>query len=222
MVNDIDHPHRGRPRLEPDPQVREAILAAARTIVHEESIRALGVAQVLSRAELSTRAFYRHFESKDELVRALFLELARAEMERLQAGMVDRDPVGAVSAWIEGCLDLAFDHEINSDLRKFSTEARAEHSITPDVFAPAYTEILRPLIVEIDRGKRMGLFSDGGNPLEEAMSIQGVVWVHIERQWATGKYERDRVCKHIQRFCLRGLGVRDTVIDAMGCCGKSS
>lgn len=222
MANEIEHPHRGRPKLEPDPQVRDAILAAARAIVHEGSLRALGVAQVLSRAELSTRAFYRHFGSKEELVAALFFEVAHAEMQRIQAGMIGRDPVGAVAAWITGRLDMAFDPDIESDLRKLSLAARSETALAPDLFAPAYHEILGPLVAEIGRGKRMGVFTDGGDPVEEAMSIHGVTWVHVERQWVTGRSERDGVRRRVQRFCLRGLGVPDNAIDKVVCSVESN
>jgi AcrR family transcriptional regulator len=109
--------HRGRPKLEPDPRIQEAILEAALAIAQEDGLGALCVAQVLARTQLSTRAFYRHFDSKDKLVTAMFLETARVEMERLTAEMADQGPVGAVAAWIEGRLDLAFNHQVQSDSR---------------------------------------------------------------------------------------------------------
>ena len=71
-------------KLDPDPQMRAAILAAALAIVREDGVRGLGIAQVLGRARLGTRAFYRHFDSKDQLIAAVFLEMARAEVQRLQ------------------------------------------------------------------------------------------------------------------------------------------
>jgi hypothetical protein len=67
----VSHP--GMPRrkkLDPDPDVRRAIVAAASKSVREQGVRGLNVATVLERAQLSTRAFYRHFESKDQLVAA--------------------------------------------------------------------------------------------------------------------------------------------------------
>ena len=76
---------RQRDKLAPDPGVRRAILAAASKSIREQGVRGLSIAAVLDRAQLSTRAFYRHFESKDQLVAAVFLEMARVEMRRLQA-----------------------------------------------------------------------------------------------------------------------------------------
>jgi AcrR family transcriptional regulator len=204
--------NRGRPRAEPDPEVRAAILSAAVAIVHEDGLNALGVLQVLTRAQLSTRAFYRHFESKEKLIMAVFVEIARAEMHRLQQGMGDEDPVRAVVAWIERRLDLAFDHQVESNAWQLSFEARSRVFASPELFAPAYAEILRPLIEQIDRGTHLELFA-AGHPAEEAMSIHGVVWANVERQWATGTCDLSDVRKRVLRFCLRGLGVAAGVID---------
>ncbi len=202
----MDSVNRGRPKLEPDPQIRAAILAAALAIGHEEGLRALGVSQVLDRTQLSTRAFYRHFDSKEELVKALLLEVARTEMDRLKQRMADQTPVGAVVAWIEGRLDLAFDQQLQSNSRQLSLEAYSQVFALPEIVAPAYAEILRPLIEQIDLGTRMGVFADGDSA-EEAMSIHGVVWANVELQWATGTCDVSDVRRRVLRFCLRGLGV---------------
>lgn len=106
-------------KLEPDARVRRAILTAASKVVRAEGVRALSVAEVLARTQLSTREFYRHFDSRDQLVSAVFLEMARAEMLRLRPKMANTaDPVRSVAAWIAGRLDLAFDDQIRSDLRQ--------------------------------------------------------------------------------------------------------
>src|SRR6202012_849646 len=78
---------RRRNKLAPDPDVRRAIVAATSEALREQGVRGLSIAAVLDRAELSTRAFYRHFESKDQLVAAVFLEMAHAEKRRLQKKM---------------------------------------------------------------------------------------------------------------------------------------
>jgi hypothetical protein len=138
----------------------------------------------------------------------MFLETARVEMERLTAEMADQGPVGAVTAWIEGRLDLAFDHQ--SDSRDLTLEAYSQIFASPELFSPAFGAILRPLIEQIDRGTRLGLFADG-DPVEEAMSIHGVVWTNVVRQWAKGDCDPIVVRNRALRFCLRGLGVADDV-----------
>jgi len=187
--------------------VRAAIVAAAAKVVREEGVRGLSVAQVLSRAELGTRAFYRHFDSKDQLVSAVFLDMARDEARRLKRRMAaTRDPVRAVVAWIDGRLDLAFNDAIKSDLREMSLEAQSQMFAAPEVIGPAYAEMVAPLVEQLERGARMGVFTDV-DPPADALSIHGALWAGVERQWATSDCDRDDVRRSIVQFCLRGLGV---------------
>lgn len=203
----------GRRKLEPDPQVRVAILAAASQIVRQDGVGALSIAAVLGRAQLSTRAFYRHFDSKDQLVSALFLETARAEMRRLGPAMAAAaDPVRAVAAWIDGRLDLACDDQVGSDLRRLSLEAQSQMFIAPELVGPAYDEILRPLVEQLRAGSDRGLFAEI-DPFDGAVSIHGVVWSNIERQWAEADPDPSGLRVRVQRFCLRGLGVSSEEID---------
>src|ERR1700734_2605815 len=172
---------RRRDKLAPDPGVRRAILTAASKSVREQGVRGLSIAAVLDRAQLSTRAFYRHFDSKDQGVAAVFLEMAHAEKRRLQRKMAKAgNPVEAVAAWIDGRLDLAFDENVKSDLRRLSLEAQSQMFAAPELIQPAYEEMLEPLIEQLNDGLRRGVFHDV-DPVTEAQSIQGVVWASTER-----------------------------------------
>ena len=201
----------GRKRLEPDPQIHSVILAAAAEVVRTDGVQALSIAQVLGRTRLSTRAFYRHFDSKDELVAAVFLDMARAEVLRLAQRMSTSEPVRAVAAWIDGRLDLAFNQQIRSDLRQMSLEAQNQMFAAPELVGPAYREVLRPLVEQLTRGRDLGLF-DEIDPEGEALSIQGVVWANVERHWATAQRTPSEIRERVQRFCLQGLGVAPDVI----------
>ena len=182
-------------------------MAATSEALREQGVRGLSVAAVLDRAELSTRAFYRHFESKDQLVAAVFLEMAGAEERRLRRRMAKAaDPVEAVATWIDGRLDLAFDEKIKSDLRRLSLEAQSQMFAAPELIQPAYQQMLKPLIEQLHRGLILHVFHDI-DPVTEAQSIQGVVWASTERQWAARDCQRAEVRQRALRFCLRGLGV---------------
>jgi AcrR family transcriptional regulator len=203
---------RRRDKLAPDPDTRRAILSAASESLREQGVHGLSIAAVLQRAELSTRAFYRHFESKDQLVSAVFLEMARTEKRRLRKRMAAAGgPVEAVAAWIDGRLDLAFSERIKSDLRHMSLEAQSQSFASPELIQPAYAEMLEPLIDQIQRGLEQGAFRDV-DPMSGAQSIQGVVWASTERQWSAGDCERAEVRQRTVRFCLRGLGVAAATI----------
>jgi AcrR family transcriptional regulator len=203
---------RQRDKLSPDPSVRREILAAASTILREQGVQGLIIASVLQRASLGTRAFYRHFGSKDELVAALFLDMARREERRLRRRMSHAaTEVDAVAAWIDGRLDLAFDTEVKSDLRLLSLEAQSQLFVSPSLVMPAYAQLLRPLSQALQRGLQHGVFH-GIDPVTDAQAIHAVVWAGIERQWTTGECDRDIVRRRALRFCLGGLGVSAEVI----------
>jgi AcrR family transcriptional regulator len=201
---------RRRKKLAPDPGVRTALLDAAAEVVREHGVRGLSVAQVLDRAQLSTRAFYRHFDSKDDLVSAVFLEMARVETRRLKQKMAAAaDPSAAVVAWIDGRLDLVFNESIRSDLRQMSLEAQTQMFAAPELVADAYGEVLKPLVDQLEIGKRAGVFP-GIEPTADALSIHGAIWASVERQWATAGRDQAAVRDDVVRFCLRGLGVEST------------
>ena len=98
--------------MQPDPpnaDDRQGIIDAAYDCLYEPHSGPIPVAAILERAGLSTRAFYRHFASKDEL----FLAMLRQEADAL-AGRLDRiadelpgDPVEQLTAWVEMMFALA-------------------------------------------------------------------------------------------------------------------
>lgn len=197
---------RRRSKLAPDPDTRRVLIAAATEALREHGVTGLSIATVLQAAGLSTRAFYRHFESKDQLVTSVFLELASTEKRRLTRRMASAPTSSdAVAAWIDARLDLAFSAGVRSELRRMSLEAQAHGFATPDLIQPAYAEMLEPLVAQIDRGLDSGEFRDVDSA-SAAQSIQAVVWARTERQWANGDLARTDVREQTLRFCLRGLG----------------
>lgn len=192
---------------------RAVLLAAASAVVHQHGAGGLTVADVLSRAKLGTRAFYRHFDSKDQLLQSVFLEMARAEMRRLRRKMASAaNPVVAVALWVDGRLDLAFGDPVRSDLRTSSEEARSQMFAAPDVVSPAYRETLGPLIEQLELGKKQGIFAADSDPVTDAELLHGAVWACVERQWATGSGDRTRTREAALRFCLGGLGAPSRLI----------
>lgn len=193
--------------MAPDPEIRREILAAAAAALQEQGVAGLSVAAVLEQAGLSTRAFYRHFGSKDELLAAVFLTAARAETQRLRRRMTAAPTdVEAVEAWIDARLDLAFDDSVRSDLRRLSLQAQSQALAAPNLIQPAYAEMLLPLREALERGVAHGVFR-GVDPEHDARFIHGVVWAGIDRHWTTGDSDRSGLREHILRFCLQALGV---------------
>lgn len=102
--------------VQPDPQTadeRQAIIDAAYGCLSQPHSGPIRVAAILARAGLSTRAFYRHFASKDELFLAMLRQEADALTDRLDriADEFPGDPRKQLSAWIETMFALAREPE---------------------------------------------------------------------------------------------------------------
>jgi AcrR family transcriptional regulator len=105
----------------PDPSERARIMDAASRLL--STGRGLSVTDVLEGAGLSTRAFYRHFESKDALMLALF----RRDSERVNSQLEDTiaaaaTPREALVGWIEGTLRLLDDPRRRHRVAVFGSE----------------------------------------------------------------------------------------------------
>src|SRR5688572_9438746 len=86
----------------------QALVDAGLEVLARRGEAKLTVAEVLSEAHLSTRAFYRHFRSRDELVLAVYEHESERTGDRLAERVAAApDPAAAVRVWIDETLTLA-------------------------------------------------------------------------------------------------------------------
>ena len=76
----------------------DALIGGALRVLRRKGCAAATVTDVLSEAELSTRAFYRHFRCKEELFLAVF-ERDAAESGRRMEGRLAELPGTSRGAW---------------------------------------------------------------------------------------------------------------------------
>jgi AcrR family transcriptional regulator len=184
------------------------LIGAARAVLERRGGDGFTVHEVLSEAGLGTRAFYRHFASKEALVLAVFARAAEQEAGRLRDRMRgEPTPVGAVTAWIEARLDLAFDEQVASTMRALSLEAEMATRQMPDPMASAFDRMLAPLVEELRRGTEDGTVR-ASDPQRDARAIHDVVWGRILRHWSgIGEPSDPSAARaHALEFCLRAIG----------------
>jgi AcrR family transcriptional regulator len=88
----------------------EPLVAAARAVIARSGYETLKVEQVLRETGLSTRAFYRCFETKEDLVFAVLEDDVNVLVGRLRRACDGvSDPAEAVERWIEAFVGAAYD-----------------------------------------------------------------------------------------------------------------
>lgn len=97
----------GRPRRFDDVTERGMLIDAAVRVMARDEDSAMSLNDVLAEAGLSTRAFYRHFDSKEALLETLVLREAEAVARSLTKVVRQAPgPVAAVEAWLDRFLDI--------------------------------------------------------------------------------------------------------------------
>ncbi|QZY44967.1 TetR/AcrR family transcriptional regulator [Mycolicibacterium austroafricanum] len=195
-----------QPGPDHDGDRRRIIEAAYRCLAHPHA-GPIPMTSILRSAGLSSRAFYRHFLSKDDL----FLALLRQECEAVIA-QVDRiadaavgSPADQLADWIAAMFDIIVDPQQRLQLTVIdSDEVRA---------AKGYREMRERLHAEresslaeiLRRGRR-----DGSFPLAEpeidAVAVNALVSRLLVRQTTDDPQARKQAEVAVLDFALRAVG----------------
>jgi AcrR family transcriptional regulator len=186
---------------------RDCIIDAAYSCLSEPHSGAIGVAAILQRAGVSTRAFYRHFESKDELFLAMLREetdALSARLDRICAEAAD-GPIDQLRAWIAGMFGLIHDDETRMHFTVIdSDEVRAAKGYR-ETREKAHADRERSLVRILRHGREDGAFPLT-KPEDDAVAISAVVSrVMLSQHYQDGD-GMTRAQNRILDFALRALG----------------
>jgi AcrR family transcriptional regulator len=194
-------------RARAEAEVR-AFIEAGLDVLRERGAAGLTVAEVLARAGRSTRAFYRHFESKDELLLAIYEHDAQASVAGLRDHIAAAGtPRAALGAWIDATLRLAYDEPRARRTRVLAAEGKRLQAEHPSEFGAILDAQLEPLAEALERGRADGTFPHA-DARRDAATVHAIVWALVEdelRGHAT--MTLDEAKSHALRFCLPALGV---------------
>ncbi|MBY0288486.1 MAG: TetR/AcrR family transcriptional regulator [Mycobacteriaceae bacterium] len=186
---------------------RGCIIDAAYTCLSEPHSGAISVAAILQRAGVSTRAFYRHFESKDELFLAMLREQTDLLAERLEriCAEVPGGPVDQVRAWISGMFGLIHDDQTRTRFSVIdSYEVRAAKGYR-ETREKAHADRERSLVRILRRGREDGTFPLA-DPEEDAIAISALISRVMLTQHYEDKEGVQRAQNRVLDFALRALG----------------
>jgi AcrR family transcriptional regulator len=161
---------------------------------------------ILDEAGLSTEAFYRHFESKDELLLVLLAD-GRHRLAGYLAHRMDKagDPLGRVRAWIEGVLAQAVDPVAASRTRPFLTSLNRLAEQYPDEQQSSFqvlVELLRDALISAADAE---LITDT-DPGRDALAIYQLAISVMESHILAGTKPSTTDIDHLVAFSLRAIG----------------
>lgn len=198
---------RGVRQVAEDERLR--IIEAAYTALGATSGAAVSVSEILAAAGLSTRAFYRHFDSKDGLLMALLRQETEAMQLRLQAA-VDAAPAPPeqLRAWIAEFLRVSSTPRRRQRALLFAsgevTRARG-YAAERDRMRAAHEQ---GILAVLGRGLRDGSFPWAVLP-SDAKAIRSVIDRVFEEQIrGVGVVGADEAAEQVVDFAFRALGVR--------------
>ena len=188
----------GRPRrFEAEDELR-LLLDAALAVMERNGYVDAAVADILREADLSTRSFYRHFESKDQLLCALYRREAEAAAVRLQA-KVDAapSPRAALDAWIDEILSFGHHRAKAARVAVFGSPGamRAEGYAEETRYAAKL--LMAPLEALLELGA-----ADGSFPLADPAAADALKALHKEHQRRSA-VESHLCAKDAQRWGTR-------------------
>jgi AcrR family transcriptional regulator len=197
----------GRPRrFEPETEVR-LILDAALEVMRRNGYADASVSDILHEAGLSTRSFYRHFESKDDLVRALYRRDAESAGRRLVARVeAAGTPRASLEVWIDEILSFVYDRRRAERFALLSSDGARRAVGTGEEQRLGFAALIDPLVKLLNDGRADGSFP-AAEPERDARTIRAVVWEIMD--WArtdTSRVTRRDAVAHALRFCLPALG----------------
>jgi AcrR family transcriptional regulator len=186
---------------------KDAIMRAAYDLILRNDGSTTSVHDILRATGYSTRTFYRHFRSKDELLVAMYRVDSDRVGERLAAAVADAaTPLDALEAWVDQNLAVVYD---SRRLRHAAVLSSPEATMAEgyrEAYAAGLTAHRAPLVEVLRQGKQYGVFPRT-EPEADAFAIQAVVAAHVRAKLlGTNEFTRVEARDHTVGLFRRALG----------------
>jgi AcrR family transcriptional regulator len=161
--------------------------------------------EILRETGLSTQAFYRYFQSKDELFLLLLDDGRRRLLGYLQHRMERAgSPREQVAAWIEGVLAQAANERAAARTRPFVANAERLAEAFPAEQQASIDRLVDQLAGAV---AALGTSDD---PRRDAVTVCRVTFASLQHHVTHSTRPSAAETAHLVRFCLRGAGAPDT------------
>jgi AcrR family transcriptional regulator len=186
------------------PGERERLMEAALYVMRRNGYQGASVQDILDRAGLSTRAFYRQFRSKGDLLLAMFKTASDPDVAQVERSSEAATPEAAVLAWVGEMVDMALDPRRVRRLVIFNAVARQADRYEEEE-ASLRGRLIAPLVAALERGRDDGSFP-ACQPQTDADIIFDLIWSVAHPQRRPHTLDREAACATVLRFTLPALG----------------
>jgi AcrR family transcriptional regulator len=185
-----------------------ALLDAGFRVIRRNGYEGATVGDILTEAGLSTRAFYRHFESKDDLLCALYRRDADWMISRIATAVDAVDsPLEGLDTWVDSILAIMCDARRAARAALLDSPAAQRAKGFQDEERRAHLGFIEPLRRVITAGVEAGVFVSPNHELD-ASTINAILWDVVKKFPRTGQsLTRSTVREQVLRFAHAGLGV---------------
>jgi AcrR family transcriptional regulator len=184
----------------------QVLVAAGRKLLHRDGAADMTIADVLTEAGLSTRAFYRHFASKSDLLLAIYDNEVDRYTPRLQRRLDAATTARAgLEAWIDELLAAGFEPRRGERTRAMFTWAIPLQQEFPVEFAAVRDALTGPLEAVLEAGRADGSFPNA-EPRRHAQFIRALTWQLVEERLSGATIDVAEARDEVLRFCLLALG----------------
>jgi AcrR family transcriptional regulator len=194
--------------MDSSPERARLMDAAYRTLVASQGA-SLSVNEVLRLAELSTRAFYRHFGSKDELLLALFRQDADRVAARLRQAANSDSPATSLIAFVQAMLRITADPRRRERVLIMSSEEIGRAKGFASERQRYHTLVQDELVRILERGRSEGTFPLA-RPSSDAGWIRAAIQHAFDEQIAgAAAATANESAELLADFALRAVGAVD-------------
>lgn len=205
MTGDVDEVGKrsvGRPRQFDDEVERRLLLDAAYAALRDRGAD-FTIADILSAAGVSTRSFYRHFDSKDALLHSMYLRDGEWAADRLAKRLADAtSPRQSVEWWIDEIYSFTRSPRRAERVSVLGSITGVRANGADEVAAEARELIVGPLRSAIEAGS-----ADGSFTTSDAMAASDLIAVGVLHAAGLAVPYRLLDQDATVAFCLRALGV---------------
>ncbi len=191
----------GRPRQFDDDVERRLILDAAYAALRDGGTD-FTIANILGAAGVSTRSFYRHFDSKDTLLHAMYLRDGHWAAERLIKRLTDAEsPRQAVVWWIDEIFGFTRSPKRAERVSVLGSITGVSVEGTEDVAAKGRELLVDPLRRAVEAG-----CADGSFTVSDPAAASELVAAAVLHSAGLALPRRRIDQSQTTMFCLRALG----------------